>query len=480
MKIKKLTEAKLLEDEVNPANKEEVSDEIQDQTNMPEAKADKLANEIKGNADAIGAKTAVLAIDPELDYEDAEIKNDLTAALDEAYAYAKRKLASQAVYGTKRDIKFTGNVLVEGLPGSGKTAIVENWCSKNGLTLVAFNATDPKIEASINGIPLRDLNFDKEDASEGAAITYAYNLEQLEKLLYTKHPELAGKCVLFVDELNRQKSQQLRRPFMSVFNEKRNASGALNFRQNLLFSVVCINPYGDQFHDPGVGELVPAEKNRFIIKRQFDSTKESSLSYFDGKIKSDLLDLDIVPPNSIASNRRTGFVGPVKELSAGELEEAKTAIKEYELANYILNHDDFRFDERGDANQIWLEKADYLTARSLTEAIDLSGGDPKKFLDWVDNDSGLSKRVVDMFHDILDSYIVDENELWQDYGLVKKPAADQANDTADAKAATSNTDIEDDDEDFEDDDVAAAGNKVGGATSSDVQDILNKIDGWFI
>lgn len=474
--LKKLNESKLLEDDVlNPDSKQEVADEAQEQGDLTDKEADKFAQQVSDDADKVGADSAVLAIDPDLDYEDAKIENAITKALDKAYAYAKRKIKSGEVYG--RGIKFSGNILIEGLPGSGKTAIVESWCAKNGLTLIAFNATDPKIESSINGIPLRDLSFEKskdDPDTESAAITYAYNLEQLDKLLYTHHPELEGKCVLFVDELNRQKSQQLRRPFMSVFNEKRNASGKLDFSKNLLFSVVCINPYGDEFHDPGVGELVPAEKNRFLVKKTFDSTPDSSLAYFNGKIKSDLLDLDIIPPSSKASDRRNGFVGPRHELSADELEEAKTAIKEYELATYILRHEDFRFDQRSDANMIWSEHKDYLTSRIFTEGIDVSGGDPKAFLDWVDEDSGLSSRAVKMFHDILDTYIMDENELWSDYGLIKKQGDAVPADTKKQNDA----EVEDDDDDFEDDDVAAAGNKVGGSTTSDADYIKNIVNSW--
>jgi hypothetical protein len=70
---------------------------------------------------------------------------------------------------------------------------------------------------------------------------------------------------------------------MSLFNEKRNASGSLDFRKNLLFSVVCINPFGPQFHDQGVSELNPAEKNRFLIKRKnYDSNTDDAKNYWNG------------------------------------------------------------------------------------------------------------------------------------------------------------------------------------------------------
>lgn len=178
----------------------------------------------------------------------------------------------------KHKVKAGANVLVEGLPGSGKTAIVEAWCKMNGLTLVALNATDPKIESAINGIPLRNMSV--EDSTE---LTYAYAVDDrnLGLLINEKHPELEGKCVLFVDELNRQKTEQLRRPFMSLFNEKRNASGSLDFAKNLLFCVVAINPFGNDFHDKGVSELNAAEKDRFARQQySFDSNIDDALQFW--------------------------------------------------------------------------------------------------------------------------------------------------------------------------------------------------------
>ena len=228
MKIKKLVESKLTEaeDTIDAAGSvKEIADDIKDQVDdltdgkleISDSAAKKAAEETAAVADVVNADEAVIVIDDN-DWSDIKITNRLYKALD------KSLRAARANMGSKHKIKAGTNVLVEGLPGSGKTSIVEAWCKMNGLTLVALNATDPKIESAINGIPLRDMSI--EDSN---ALTYAYAVDDknLGLLLNERHPELEGKCILFADELNRQQTSQLRRPFMSLFNEKRNETGSL-------------------------------------------------------------------------------------------------------------------------------------------------------------------------------------------------------------------------------------------------------------
>ena len=327
--------------------------------------AQEVAKITKDVALQVDASKVAFVLD-DSDFEDVKIENRLTRALDSAYETAKTTLKDSSKNGA--------NVLVEGLPGSGKTAIVESWCKKHGLFLVALNATDPKLEAAINGMPLRDVN-----ATDSNDIVYAYAKKEFGPLL---DPKNEGKCVLFVDELNRQKTAQLRRPFMSLFNEKRNASGSLDFRKTLLFSVVCINPFGPQFHDQGVSELNPAEKNRFLIKRRgYDSNSEDAINYWTGWCKNSLLKLGIISPDSSASKNHGGYVGPTKDLSSYELDRAQRIIKMTALALYILNHFEFSFSTRDDAEEIYNEDADYVTSRMLTDGITHAKGDVKKFLE---------------------------------------------------------------------------------------------------
>jgi MoxR-like ATPase len=286
MKIKKLVEAKKLieaEDEeieltnVNPQEttigelKDIVKDEVEEVTGGDQEISDgdalKVATEIKSTSTEVGAGQIVIGAE---DYEDSKVENKLTEALDEAYATAKKAF--------RRGKRGTGtNILVEGLPGSGKTAIVEAWCNSRGVTLVPVNATDPKLETSINGMPLRDVTAPEENK------VARVRDDVLDKLLNNVHPELAGKCVLFVDEFNRQKQDQLRRPLMSLFNEKRNSDGSVDVSKNLLFSVICINPSGIKFKDKGTVDVNDPEHNRFLhTLRGYDSNKDEALKFYKG------------------------------------------------------------------------------------------------------------------------------------------------------------------------------------------------------
>ena len=488
MRINKLDESlRLVEADENPVIDPQagsvddladaINDEINDLSDGTRELSDETAAEVaqitRDIALKVDAGQIAFTID-EADYNDAKITNRLTEALDEAYETAKRNY--------KNNSKNGANILVEGLPGAGKTAIVEAWCAEHGIKLVSFNATDPKIETAINGMPLRDVT--KTDENE---VTYAYVKEKFADLL---DPANEANCVLFVDEFNRQKTVQLRRPFMSLFNEKRNADGSLDFRKTLLFSVICINPFGPKYHDQGVGELYPAEQNRFLMKflgkRGMDSTAEEAVKYWTGFTINSLLKLGVISPNSTASKNHGGFVGPTRDLTTAELEFAQDLVKDYALATQILTHPEFSFSTRDDADEIYRQQADYVTSRMLSDAIVHARGDVKKFLRWVDNFSNFTEEAVEMFHTILDHYIMDTNALYQRYGLVPNAnggataSAGAGNGTGSSASSTASGA----DEDEEDDELLFGSSSSSGApsvkgaaaTEKELNDIL---DTWF-
>ena len=485
MKIKKLVESKLIEaeDTIDAAGSvKEIADDIKDQVDdltdgkleISDSAAKKAAEETATVADVVNADEAVIVIDDN-DWSDIKITNRLYKALD------KSLMAARANMG-KHKIKAGTNVLVEGLPGSGKTSIVEAWCKTNGLTLVALNATDPKIESAINGIPLRDLSIE-----DSTALTYAYAVDDknLGLLLNEKHPELEGKCVLFADELNRQKTEQLRRPFMSLFNEKRNATGSLDFSKNLLFCVVATNPFGNDFHDKGVSELNSAEKDRFNRQRHdFDSNINDAINFWTWFRSKELLDMGIISPGSAASTNHGGWVGPTKKLDEDDLMHAKRVLKGAALALYILNNvsksnESEVFTTRRDTDKAY-RSGDfrYTTSRGLFDGIfDSTYGDDKSpvrdFLEWVDEDSFYTPEKVQMFHDILDSYSMDVNGLFAAYNLDKTPKEIKAEldgtGTGTPKAATAATDNAYDD--IEDDDVMFGADDIDGVSKANADDL---------
>ena len=237
-------------------------------------------------------------------------------------------------------------------------------------------------------------------------------------------PKYAGKCVLFVDEYNRQSNPGLRRVFLSLFCEKRNATGTLDFSNNLLFSVICINPSGPEFRDPGAASLNQAEKTRFSKYLKVDSVPAESLNYFNFVFNSDLYDLGIIPPKSPAA-KKYGKSGPQRQLSPDELELVDDILKTHDIATFILTHPNFTFDTRDSYASVIDEDKMLLNARKFTDLVAGNNGD-KEAIKADLADSGLSSEKVDMLETILDEYILDLPGLRKSIGITTPEDATSA------------------------------------------------------
>ena len=250
------------EEEIKAALQGSAAENSGGENQIDDEEAAKQAAAIKQDAKDFNAGYVELAPTDD-DYKAVFGENRLTRLLDDALMSARKSM--------RRGFKANANVLIEGLPGSGKTAIVETWADHHDLILAAINVTDSKLETSINGVPVRSYKIKKrphnEDGEENEEEDDLPELTMARTDLFAKNlanPKYAGRCVLFVDELNRQKDDQIRRPLMSLFNEKRNADKTLDFSKTLLFTICCINPVGQLYRDEGVAELNDAEINRFF------------------------------------------------------------------------------------------------------------------------------------------------------------------------------------------------------------------------
>lgn len=162
---------------------------------------------------------------------------------------------------------------------------------------------------------------------------------------------------------------------------------------------------------------------------------------------------------------------------------AKRVLKGAALALYILNNvhksaESEVFTTRRDTDKAY-RSGDfrYTTSRGLFDGIfDNTFGDNKSpvkdFLDWVDEESHYTPEKVQMFHDILDSYIMDVNGLFAAYNLDKTPKEIKAEldgtGTAAPKAATA---ADNADDDIEDDDIMFGADDIGGVSKANADDL---------
>ena len=254
-------------DNVNNASATEIANAVQAAAEVAsegeevysDANAKKVADEIKKHA--IGFDAAAWA--------PLDVPSELTDKLDDCLANAMAAHAAKTSDGV--------DLLITGLPGSGKTGITKQWAKDRGVNLFYLNAKNDDLGAILNGFPVDTVNQD-ENGNVTHTVTRSFS-DSLDKL---DEP----KSVLFLDEFNRA-APKLRAVLLSLINEHViDGNGPDGFRHfdNLLFTVACINPSVPT--DPGAMDLNDAEMSRFVDTIDWDSKVPDAIRYIRFHVKN--------------------------------------------------------------------------------------------------------------------------------------------------------------------------------------------------
>ena len=386
-----------------------IEDQTADTKTLSDAKATQIAAEVKQTAKEVDAGgTEILPADDESD--DYITNNRLTEVLDQALRNASRF--------ARLGQKIGANVLITGLPGSGKTAIVDAWARRHPeIKLVRINAKNNKLETAIDGMPMRVQGTNE----------VAFLPTDLLKPLTT------GKCVLFLDEFNRQTNAQIRGALLTLINEKRTAGytekggNGFDFSKTLLFTIACINP--SVRTDRGAAPLNDAERSRFIFNiNDFDSDLTTWTNYMDTTLANDLVkkfgkNLSAAIETGLGLKKRAKGAANITPEQEDDL---LTAVKIYDLAHTIAENPNFALDTKDDLDDIYDEQKQLLNNRLLTDAIYNAEGNVDKLRNWVKNYSNMLDRDIQMLLDVLKGYKFDKDAVYKSLGLLGEEALDKA------------------------------------------------------
>ena len=427
-------------DNVETASADELADAVQaaaeeasdGKETFSDKKAETIATEIKTHAKGLDA-TAWAPLD---------VPSELTDKLDDCLANAM----AAHVSGTHDGV----DLLVTGLPGSGKTGITKQWAKDRGVNLFYLNAKNDDLGAILNGFPIDTVEKD-ENGNEVHKVTRSYSksLDGLDK----------PKSVLFLDEFNRA-APKLRAVLLSLINEHVvDGPGEDGFRHfdNLLFTVACINPSVPT--DPGAMDLNDAEMSRFVDTMDWDSKVEDANKYINFHLNRLQKNLDPKDENYAF------FYVRYKKIS--------------NLANALMGDYRFEFDSRDDLLDLFNDKAKMLNQRAITDALMSHGYSKTKFLNWVDKYSKFLDKDKAMIHDILDSWVEPDVEV---PGAGKAGSAPEK--TVGATAANKPTNADDldfdsvfggDGEETDSDLFGTTASTTGSASKVSASDALNRI-----
>ena len=321
-------------------------------------KAKTIATEIKTHAKGFDAAA----------WAPLDVPSELTDKLDDCLANA---MANHAA-GTHDGV----DLLITGLPGSGKTGITKQWAKDRGVNLFYLNAKNDDLGAILNGFPVDTIEKDA-NGNDVHRVTRSFSksLDALDK----------EKSVLFLDEFNRA-APKLRAVLLSLINEHVvDGDGPDGFRHfdNLLFTVACINPSVPT--DPGAMDLNDAEMSRFVDSMDWDSKTDDALRYLVFHVNKMIKALDPADENYAFFYVRYNKI--------------------LNLTNALLGDYRFEFDSRDDLLDLFNDKAKMLNQRAITDALMAHGYSKTKFLNWVDKYSKFLEKDKAMIHEILDSYV---------------------------------------------------------------------------
>ena len=352
-------------DDVNTASEDEIADAVQDaaeeascgKETFSDDKAQKIATEIKTHAKGLDASA----------WAPLDVPSELTDKLDDCLANAMAAHKS----GTHDGV----DLLITGLPGSGKTGITKQWAKDRGVNLFYLNAKNDDLGAILNGFPVDTVETDAE-GNQVHKVTRSFSsaLDRLDE----------PKSVLFLDEFNRA-APKLRASLLTLINEHTvegpSKDGTREFK-NLLFTVACINPSVPT--DPGAMDLNDAEMSRFVDSMDWDSKVDDALKYINFHLGKLIKNLDP------ADEDYAFFYVRYNKIK--------------NLANALLGDYRFEFDSRDDLMDLFNDKAKMLNQRAITDALMSHGYNKAKFLNWVDKYSKFLDKDRDMIHDILDTW----------------------------------------------------------------------------
>lgn len=388
-------------DNVGTATTDELADAVQaaaeeassGEETFSDEKAKTIATEIKTHAKGLDAAA----------WAPLDVPSELTDKLDDCLANAMVGHAA----GTHDGV----DLLITGLPGSGKTGITKQWAKDRGVNLFYLNAKNDDLGAILNGFPVDTIEKD-ENGNDVHRVTRSFSksLDALDK----------PKSVLFLDEFNRA-APKLRAVLLSLINEHVvDGDGEDGFRHfdNLLFTVACINPSVPT--DPGAMDLNDAEMSRFVDTMDWDSKADDAIKYINFHLDTIIKNLD---PE--AENFAFLYVRYKKIMN---------------LANALINDPRFEFDTRDDLLALFDDKAKMLNQRAITDALMSHGYSKDKFLAWVDKYSKFLDKDKEMIHEILDHWVEPDVVL---------PDGTEASTVIDSETSQTSNNVGIDDTDFD-------------------------------